>query len=371
MQPVRRDDGAVAVLVAILAVVLFGFGAFVIDVGAMYYERRELQAGADAAALAVARGCSIGTCGDPLLMASDYADANAHDEASHVDEVCGEGSPDLESCDPPLDIPGVGYVAVRTETGDRTAEGVLPPAFARVLKPGYPGATVRSVAVANWGSPGGLRSVLPFAFGNCEWEYYTNSGLTYPGTIVPPSWPTRADGTSLEATVSLTGGNIACPGTPPGGDSSGGFGWLGDDADKCTEVSVVDGFIGNKTGVGTAGCNYAALVGKTVHVPVFDCQTDLSLPDPDYDSMGRCYGEGPESGASVRYHIAGYATFYVTGISVPGVRVKSMVTGKFPCAADQKCISGFFTTDLAPATGPVTDGPSFGSVAVGLAYLVD
>ena len=32
----RGDDGAVAVMVALLSLVLFGFGALVIDVGALY-----------------------------------------------------------------------------------------------------------------------------------------------------------------------------------------------------------------------------------------------------------------------------------------------------------------------------------------------
>ena len=42
--------------------VLLGLGAMVIDVGQLYQERAELQNGADAAALAVAKSCALGTC---------------------------------------------------------------------------------------------------------------------------------------------------------------------------------------------------------------------------------------------------------------------------------------------------------------------
>ncbi len=371
MQRLTRDDGAVAVFVAIFAVVLFGFGALVVDVSALYHERRILQRGADAASLAVAQACAAGPCGDPWDRSRTYANGNADDGESHVEEVCGAGADALAPCTPALTVPGSGYVAVRTATGDDGSTDVVAPLLARVLDDEYQGTTVRARAVANWGPPASMRSILPFVFGNCEWEHYTNSGMTYPGTITPPTWPTRPDGSSLEATIFLAGGGTPCPGTPPGGDSSGGFGWLGGDGDRCTEVSEADGFIGNRTGEGTAGCNYAAVVGTTVHVPVFDCQTDLSVPDPDYDEAGKCYGQGPESGAAVRYHIVGYVTLYVTGISMPGVRVPSQVTGTLPCSGVQKCISGFFTTGLAPQSAPVGDGPDFGSTVVGLTYVSD
>lgn len=374
MQRLKGDDGAVAVIVAVLAVVLFGFGAMVIDVGALYHEKRELQNGADAGSLAIAQTCSVGPCADPVQQARLYANSNAEDDASHVEEVCGRGAPELDAlpgCDPVIDVPGKGFVAVRTATGSDVATARMPPVFGRVLDPNYDGTTVRALAVANWGSPTGMRSVLPFAFGNCEWEYYTNSGNTYPGEIEPPNWPTRADGTSLEAKVFVAGGGITCPGTVPGGDSSGGFGWLGGDADKCTEVTVVDSFVGNKTGVGTAGCDYTKLVGTTVHVPVFDCQTDLSIPDPDYDETGKCHGQGTDSGTSVRYHIVGYATFYVTGMFLGGAQHPSLVTNKLPCTGVEKCISGFFKAGLSSTAGPVGDGPNFGSTVVGLTHVAN
>ncbi len=46
------DSGATAVVVAVMIVVLLGLGAFAIDAGALYSERRSLQGAADAGALA-------------------------------------------------------------------------------------------------------------------------------------------------------------------------------------------------------------------------------------------------------------------------------------------------------------------------------
>ena len=74
-----------------MMVVLLGMGALVIDVGQLYAERRELQNGADAAALAVAQDCAGGDCLDETTTADTYADDNAHDGEAGVDEVCGSG----------------------------------------------------------------------------------------------------------------------------------------------------------------------------------------------------------------------------------------------------------------------------------------
>ena len=50
--------------------VLFGMGALVIDVGQLYQNRAELQNGADAGALAVAKSCAQGTCTPSIAAAS-------------------------------------------------------------------------------------------------------------------------------------------------------------------------------------------------------------------------------------------------------------------------------------------------------------
>ena len=93
----RRDErGVVAAIVAILlgTGVLLGMGALVIDVGQIYQERAELQNGADAAALAVAKSCALGACAPGV--AGQQADGNASNltgGTAGVQLVCGSGSP--------------------------------------------------------------------------------------------------------------------------------------------------------------------------------------------------------------------------------------------------------------------------------------
>ena len=59
MRRLNEDHGVTAITAGILMVAVFGFGAFAIDVGALYQEKRELQNGADAAATAAAQECII------------------------------------------------------------------------------------------------------------------------------------------------------------------------------------------------------------------------------------------------------------------------------------------------------------------------
>ena len=78
-------------MVAILLAggVLLGFLALVVDVGQLYVEREELQTGADAAVLAVAKACATAApaCSSSSAvraLAQSYADANSADGRSRV-----------------------------------------------------------------------------------------------------------------------------------------------------------------------------------------------------------------------------------------------------------------------------------------------
>ena len=62
MRRLRDDEGATAILVVIVMVVLLGMGAMVVDVGGLWSERRQLQNGADASSLAIAQMCAGGDC---------------------------------------------------------------------------------------------------------------------------------------------------------------------------------------------------------------------------------------------------------------------------------------------------------------------
>ena len=71
-----NEDGAVTALVALMLVVLMGFGALAVDVGSLYKARREMVTAADAAALAGARELAlsggVNTLG-ALAAAENYA----------------------------------------------------------------------------------------------------------------------------------------------------------------------------------------------------------------------------------------------------------------------------------------------------------
>src|SRR5690348_9089779 len=88
------ERGAVMILAALLLGfgVLLGVAALVIDVGRLYQERAELQDGADAAAIGVAKSCALGAC-DPAV-ATGYADGNASSltgGTAGVSMICGSG----------------------------------------------------------------------------------------------------------------------------------------------------------------------------------------------------------------------------------------------------------------------------------------
>lgn len=140
--PVNDERGAIAVLVAITLTVLMGVGALVLDVGALYVERRELQNGADAAALAIAESCALDEC--PTTAAEDaaaevYADANSLDGISAVDDV------DVDEHDR----------TVTVETSTATAEGdEVQFGFAKIF--GFDGSTVSADATATWDVPEAL-----------------------------------------------------------------------------------------------------------------------------------------------------------------------------------------------------------------------
>ncbi len=68
-----RRRGVVAVQVAVMLIVLMGFAALTVDVGAMYNARGDLQRTADAAALGAASMLSAYDQGDPLDLAREAA----------------------------------------------------------------------------------------------------------------------------------------------------------------------------------------------------------------------------------------------------------------------------------------------------------
>jgi|tagenome__1003787_1003787.scaffolds.fasta_scaffold20941989_2 Flp pilus assembly protein TadG len=347
----ERDRGTAA-LVAILfsTGVIVAMAALSVDVGQLYVERRQLQSGADAAALAVAqdaaRGCVGGVC-TPRTRAQAYADANAGDGASALLEVCGAGYVALAACPaesgaeltkcPAPPTGATQWVRVRTATGTSGGTTLLPPTFARALSgAAASGTTVAACGQVAWGAPDSLVPTVPLAISMCDWNSATANGANFapppPYTPAPASYPasTFERPLVLHSSTDTVGG---CGSVP------GGFGWI--DADGSCRAALIDDTAQVDPGVSgsTCGDRIRAAVGSLIYVPVFTAASG--------------------TGTSGQYQVDGFAAFFVTGYSLAGVqpnRQDSIATGRRLCTGNDKCIYGYFTQGLAPTGGTLGGG---------------
>jgi Flp pilus assembly protein TadG len=323
----RRDDaGATIVLVSLMMVVLLGMGALVVDVGQLYAERRELQNGADAAALAVAQDCAGGDCRDETTTARTYADENAHDGKAAVDEVCGSG-PGLTSCaTPTANVPASDWVKVTTVTPNDDKVDFV---FAPIL--GHDAGTVDAAAVAAWGAVG-RATTLPLTFSECE---YAELG----GNVEAGTFPSGLNYIFFHDTTEAG----TCPAGPSGADLPGGFGWLAS-SDDCGVDVTADGWVNDKPGNGVPNdCEPTDWQSREVLVPIFDNANGLN-------------------GSNGQYHIAGFVGFRISGYRFPGNQWQN----GFPCGPNPgggtTYICGEFTRIVTP--GEIGTGPDYGARTV-------
>jgi Flp pilus assembly protein TadG len=284
-----EERGAAAVTLALLLVPMLGFAAIAVDVGALYAERARLQVAADAAAIAVAQDCSRGNCGDMLATAQALITAND-----------GEGT--------------ASYPVLSEDPVSVTVTGSTPKEhwFAPVI--GIESTAVKATATVGWGSPSRGTALLPLAFSWCSFKAQTGGGL--PST------------TNLQI-VHLTKGDTVGGCTNPSGNLvPGGFGFLETDAGTCEVTSALEEQMTSSPGESPpSGCDapdFAAMVGQTVLLPIFDT-----------------YGNG---GSNAWYRVYGYAAFHLTGYQFVG-QYKS--DGNKICGpqsnGNDRCVTGYFT----------------------------
>lgn len=250
-----RERGAVAVVVAISTVVLLGFAALAIDLGAAYSDRQQLQNGADAGALAIAESCQSGLCVD---TADKYAKANKLDGMAIGKVVSATGNT-------------VTVEASSTHTNW----------FGAVV--GLPTTELSARASAEWGYPSG-GSVLPLTFSWCEFQAATG-GWDDQGKPLNPNIVTIAP---LKEKTCTNPAHNAVP---------GGFGWL-TGADSLCQAKVNAGNWvmsdpGNDLPAICKGIDWAALHNTTLLVPIFE----------DYKG----------SGNNAEYQVKGLAAFTISG----------------------------------------------------------
>lgn len=424
----RGEGGAVAALFGMLVAfgVLLGLGAIVIDTGSLLYERRQLQNGADAAALSIAKTCAEADKAHalnsalPLCAASDFlslpelAGKNAADGLSDIASVCGSAalsdstkvgsnpSAFPTQCAPPatpglVECPNTSstakYVEVRTSTrsADPSAAHptILPPILAQTLAGGgYSGETVKACARAGWGPGKTTGFVLPIAMSYCEWKAATgaNPGAIPPiaGTYVTPPdysfgvaygytglisspqltplWPTA---TEHEIYTASSVPALGCT-TWNGHVTPGNFSAVVQ-TQSCS-ATAGEWMVGN-TG-NDSPCTDLQLVpyrGKRILVPLFDCVASSTAPlTPTTD----CQAPGNEA----NYHITGYATFYLTGWQFSGTTdgydksIKDshqLCVGPGTTGNSGRCFSGWFTREVI-GVGQIddTDAPDFGTTVI-------
>jgi len=387
-------------LVAILlgTGVLLGLAAITMDTGALLYERRQLQNGADAAALGVANTCAreerVGTlCAAPSLSSSSplvgLAGANAADQKSDIASICASAalvasnptafttqcplipSPGLVEC--PSTPSTAKYVEVRTSTrsGDGTST-ILPPILAEMLSGAsgqYSSTNVKACARAGWGVLGGTGDTFPLTLGVCAWNEATKGGTVFapapspqytpapnrtgtgPGTDPLPAVVPLTTLTAVTAhTSSGTTGAYKCDAQQAGKYYPGGFGWTQTCVEagnclpgqnQCSADFLDDGTVlqGTNGAAAPNGCKSGGIkpyVGTVVYIPIFKEVVGTS------------------------YDVDGLAAFYLAGYSnVPAGGPKDMDAYKKPVAlgcdpngvdgANTTCLWGWFTAPLAPA----------------------
>lgn len=299
----RDERGAVAVIVALVMVPLFAFAAISIDIAAMWWEKQQMRAGADAGALAIAQACGRGACGTPSGTAQQLVADNHH----------GTGATG----------------SVTSLTASKVTVKASAPSnhvFAPIVG-ADPSTLISAEATVEWGAPSGGTAVLPLAFSWCEWQQQT-SGAMPSGTTPRTIYLTKSSGT------------VGCTG-PSNNLVPGGFGWLTTNSGTCgTATAIGQTIVSDPGNSAPAGCqtSFERLHDKTVLLPLFDSST------------------GTGSGAT--YHLYGYAAFRITGYHFGG-----QYNWNKPCNGDDRCVQGYFSrfVDLGEAFTYSAAAPELGA----------
>jgi len=216
----RREDGAVAVLVAVLAVVLLGIVAFTTDFGMAYAQRRALSTGVDSAALGVAHAKYTSamanrsaTCADLVTQDTALA-AGAPTKASNIAWAQVKANSPFEVDIPASDVTttlncvGVGILQV-TVVVNRT----MNPIFGGALGAGSSQMKLNRQAVAALGVSNEVGNLVPIAL--CESQAYAIKNSV--GVGEPPVYPVQKVPLSK-----VWGGSSLCGAA----DGAGNWGWL-------------------------------------------------------------------------------------------------------------------------------------------------
>jgi hypothetical protein len=285
MRRMRSEDGSVALVVGLLLVVFIGIGALVIDVGNLYWERRQLQRGADAAAVAAAQEVVLtGSEADAYAVARTFANEN-NSRGAHVALSDFEVTSEI--------------VRVTAQTGSFEAPGQLPSFLAGVLGVDEY-ATSATAAVRLNQIPGGGRTI-PIAICVENWSHWTSSGSVLPSG--PPAQVISfATAPGAQDPVNAECGN---PGSDFGETYPGGFGFLQRDGEcmaVTTAMGIFPGSTGNNLVDSTSPCSPQQLVDFLIDI--VDDDREVLIPIFDgYQSQG----------SDGKFEVIGYGGFKLEG----------------------------------------------------------
>lgn len=214
----QSECGAVSIIVAMMLVVLLGFGAMAVDVAMMYAERTQLHNGADAAALAIAQKCAASPtdpdCSGTSSLASNLANSNANDGLSNIKSLA------LDKTNRTV------TVSVASQEAGHTPNQVSL-FFARAL--GINTAEVNAPATVQWGSPTKGLAAFPITVSVCQVRGQT--------------------GVLQLLQLHGTGANPGCNYGPSGAAVEGGFGGLKQDPYACgATIDISKSTAGGDTG---------------------------------------------------------------------------------------------------------------------------
>ncbi len=395
-----REHGAVAIVVAVFAsTVVMAMLALTIDVGNIRFERRQLQNGADATAMALAQACALdaSTCApattEPAL--NQLASDNAADHKSQLDVARGSRGQCVRNSTPPLPFPAtmptcpsasadasvtdltqclplsngyktgngasLAYVETYVQTKSSAVDNtILPSSFGKAVA-NFDGARQTACARAVWG--GGAptsQNVISLTISECDWSAQTGFPATpnfppapsgappgYSNTDDRPDWPTAE-----HAVWSKDNPSPNCDTSSPGGTAPGGFAWL---AGQGCQATMHEGWVQSDPGANEE-CTRAQLLnlrGKVIYIPVFDCRATAPTNPIPATPTNFCT---QSSGSNTYYHVSGFAAFYLAGWYFGNNADSKMESiappaGRYLCSGgSERCIFGWFTRGL------ITDG---------------
>jgi Flp pilus assembly protein TadG len=345
MRRLEGEDGTVAVMVAMMLVVFLGIGALVVDAGNLYWERRQLQNAADAAAFSAAQELAPGGSeGAALVFAQEYANAN-NSRGAFVRPTEFVTTPTS--------------VSVTARTGDIGAEGELQSFLAGVL--GVDTYATSARATVDWDQNVGSGITIPIALCVENWNFHTNNGSVLPSGP-PPHIIRFASGPH----ANIEDQDCGNPGVPGNNTYPGGFGFLNRN-DDCMAVSFEEGLFPGTTGNNpidnTSSCSVAELYallqsvidnGQEVLIPIF------------YDWQG--------AGNNGEFKVIGYGGFLLQGYDFrsaaegnPHDRSYGMHPSECQGAGAPNCLKGYYTRFVALGGEASTgSGPGFGATLLRL-----